>query len=99
MHVAYPENWMYNETFVPLNFKKKKGTLKWISWTLGKRRDEAVQFPSRAAPGGRMGLGEDAVVTEDASLEGGVFKGLYVPLDEAGEAPWGTWRKNRRKGE
>lgn len=44
MHVAYPENWMYNETFLPLNLKKKKkkGSLKWTSWTVGKRRDEAA---------------------------------------------------------
>ena len=35
-----------------------------------------------------MGLSEDAAVTEDISSEGGVFKGLHAPLDEAeGEAP------------
>ena len=47
-----------------------------------------LQFPSPAAPGGRMGLSEDAIVAEDVSLEGGIFKGLKVPLDEAeGEVP------------
>lgn len=43
VHVAFPKNWAYNETFVSLIFFFfLNGSLKWISWMVGKGSNETA---------------------------------------------------------